>query len=53
MKISKRIFILGSLSMIPALLLGRLNISNNFLIKKIKIYKKKYSKVWLLDINDS
>tara|TARA_Y200000002_G_C22372579_1_gene533761 strand:- start:466 stop:639 length:174 start_codon:yes stop_codon:yes gene_type:complete len=26
---------------------------NNFYKKKKKIYKKKFSKIWILDINDS
>ena len=53
MKNSKRNFLKVSLLFIPAILLSHLNITNDLLIKKIKVYKKKYSKVWLLDINDS
>lgn len=53
MKNSRRNFLIVSLLLIPAILLDRLNITNDLLIKKIKVYKKKYSKIWLLDINDS
>ena len=53
MKKSKRNFLLGSVFFVSLLLTKKFNITSNLLNKKIKVYKKKYSKVWLLDINDS
>ncbi len=53
MKKSKRNFLIASLFVLPTLLMKNFSFTNNFINKKIKIYKKKYSKIWLLDINDS
>ena len=53
MKKSKRKFLIGSLFVITVAVGNVFNITNGFIQKKIIIYKKKYSKVWLLDINDS
>ena len=53
MKKSKRNFLISSLVLFPVLLIKNFSLTNNFINKKIKIYKKKYSKIWLLDINDN
>ena len=53
MKKSKRNFLISSFFVFPVLLIKNFNLTNNLINKKIKIYKKKYSKIWLLDINDS
>ncbi len=53
MKKSKRNFLLSSMFIVSILFSKNFNITTNLINKKIKVYKKKYSKVWLLDINDS
>ncbi len=53
MKKSKRKFLIGSLFVITVAVSNVFSIANSLIHKKIIIYKKKYSKVWLLDINDS
>ncbi len=53
MKKSKRNFLIAALLIFPTLFVKNFNLTNNLINKKIKIYKKKYSKIWLLDINDS
>ena len=54
MKKNKRKFLKQSLSFFSIILLSSFyNKSNYFLKNKLKIYKKKYAKVWILDVNDS
>lgn len=53
-KIDKRNFLKKSIGFISVLILSTPFINNNnYIKKKFKIYKKKYAKVWVLDINDS
>lgn len=51
---NKRKFLKQTIGFFSIILLTKpfLN-SNNYLKKKIKIYKKKYTKIWILDSNDS
>jgi len=54
MKIIRRKFLKLSLGLISAIFLFKpINHSKNYLNKKYKVYKKKFAKVWMLDINDS
>ncbi len=54
MKKNKRIFIKSSLSLFLLTVMSEpiLN-QKNYFINKFKTYKKKYSKIWILDINDN
>jgi hypothetical protein len=55
MKKNKRIFIKSSLSLFLLTVMMSEPILNqkNYFINKFKTYKKKYSKIWILDINDN
>ena len=54
MKKNRRRFLKQSLSLLAVLILTNPFIDGkNHIKKNIKIYKKKYAKIWILDINDS
>lgn len=50
----RRNFLKQSLGLAAIVLLFKPFINGkNYIQKKIKVYKKKYTKVWILDINDN
>tara|TARA_B110000902_G_scaffold243788_1_gene296395 strand:- start:552 stop:716 length:165 start_codon:yes stop_codon:yes gene_type:complete len=54
MKKNKRNFLKSSLSFfLITFITSPVLIQKNYFKNKLKTYKKKYSKIWILDINDN
>jgi hypothetical protein len=54
MKKIRRNFLKHSIGFLTILILTKPFInSKNYIKKKIKVYKKKYTKIWILDVDDS
>ena len=54
MKKIRRKFLKNAMGFLTVIILTKpFIIGKNYLKKKIKVYKKRYAKIWILDIDDS